>query len=266
MDFSCITSCKRSTISILSLCSHIQVQDCQEKANITSIRVSLSFIQKHFASPALRGLKSVWVTSWVKKSKHYLPMFPFPHCHRQHLTTSRTKPFSLAASSNSLSNKFREGIAAGEFQCSAKACSHKLHNWSRQHHSLADLTAPTTALPVSCPRFGGGCSHLFTKKLVCSHLFTKKYLMDPGQGTVRKQVKSMGMITNRCDNHLTCLCHSSSAVSWWCPAWLRSSGDPEPTCIRLQSSSFGYNPALCFSVWGSWAPGWQTAKGNRAIV
>lgn len=102
--------------------------------------------------------------------------------------------------------------------------------------------------PCVLPQIWGGLLSPVHKKLVCSHLFTKKYLMDPGQGTVRKQVKSMGMITNRCDNHLTCLCHSSSAVSWWCPAWLRSSGDPEPTCIRLQSSSFGYNPALCFSV------------------
>lgn len=152
MDFNCITSCKRSTISALSLCSRIHVQDFQEKITIPSIRVSLSFLQKHLASPAHKGLKLAWVTtSWVEHRASTTSQSSLPRsCCRQHLTTPRSKPFSLAASSSSLSNKFREGIAAGEFQRSAKACSHKLHIWSRQHH----LPGTTSLLPPSlslCP-------------------------------------------------------------------------------------------------------------------
>lgn len=189
MDFNCITSHKRSTISILSLRSRIQVQDCQEKLNISSIRVSLSFIQKHFASPAHRGLKLPWVTtSWVKHRASTTSWCSLPHASRQRLATPHIKPFSLAASSNSLSNKFREGIASGEFQRSGKASSHKLHIWSREHHLPGRPHRSHHRPPCVLPQIlgGGGGGLLLNTHLARTRFFLwtlvhkKKPLPDPG--------------------------------------------------------------------------------------
>lgn len=133
------------------------MQDCQEKLSIPSIRLWLSFIQKHFASPAHKGLKLAWVaTSWVQHKASATSLCSLPQrCCRQRLATPRIKPFSLAASSNSLSNKFREGIS-GEFQHSAKACSLKLHIWSRQHHLPGRPHGSHHRSPCVLPQIWGG--------------------------------------------------------------------------------------------------------------
>ena len=160
------------------------MQDCQKKLNIPSIRVS--FIQKHFVSPAHKELQLTWVTtSWVKHRASATSWRSLPQsCCRQHLSLPHIKPLSLAASSSSLSNKFREGIAAGEFQCSQKACLHKLQIWWRRHHlpggphRSSALPVLTISLLVSCSRFGGFTLNQASSKN--KHSFTKKHLTDPG--------------------------------------------------------------------------------------
>lgn len=135
---------------------YVQVYRCKTARKKASIRVS--FIQKHFASPAHKELKLSWVTpSWAKLP----PDARFPQAAASVSRYRLSNLFSLAASSHSLSNKFRGGIAAGEFQCSQKACLHRLQIWLRRHrlpggpHRSSPLPVLTVSPFVSYPRFWG---------------------------------------------------------------------------------------------------------------
>lgn len=69
------------------------MRDCQKKLNIPSVRVS--FIQRHFASPAYKEIKLTWVTtSWAKHraSTASWCLLPQRRC-CQHPSLLYSKPF-----------------------------------------------------------------------------------------------------------------------------------------------------------------------------
>jgi len=152
--------------------------------------------------------------SWLKHRASATSQRSLPQsCCRQCLTLLHIRPFSLAASSHSLSNKFREGIAAREFQRSQQACLHKLQIWLRWHQ-LPGRPRRSSALPSLTtsrvlPQVWGGF-HSESSILQEQTLIHKKYLTDPGYSTVRKRVKPKGVI-HRCDHRVACLLRPGGA-------------------------------------------------------